>query len=460
MRLLPRIRILLVEDERSLAETLRIALEREGYEVRIAYELYQALNALDEETFHLVVTDMKLPDGEGREILTKVKVVDPGCPVIIMTAYATVGDAVEMMKEGAYHYLTKPFHLEEFKILVRRACEHRQLGEENLRLKARAKSLELPRMIAKSPAMRSVQSLIERAAQVDTTVLILGESGTGKEVIARTIHELSPFRSGPFVPVNCGALPENLVEAELFGYEKGAFTGADSARPGLVEEAEGGTLFLDEIAELPLPAQVKLLRVLQERKVRRLGARREREVHLRFISATNKNLASLVQEGRFREDLYFRLNVLTISVPPLRERQEDLPELVDDILRRLSRKLRLPLPPIAPDVMQALGRYPFPGNVRELENLLERAMILSGGETLMLKHFPEEIRKGTILPATSPIFETFPQGFQIESYLEGVERTLIEKALELSGGVKTRAAEILGITFRQFRYKAKKYGIV
>lgn len=456
----PKVRILLVEDERPLAETLRIALEREGYEVKIAQELTSAMTALDQEGFNLVITDMRLPDGTGREVLTKVKVNDPDCEVIVITAYATVSDAVEMMKEGAYHYLTKPFHLEELKILVRRACERRQLGEENLRLKARRREYELPKIVAKSPAMKKILALIERAAQVDTTVLILGESGTGKEVVARTIHGLSPFQGGPFVPVNCGALPEHLIEAELFGYEKGAFTGADHTHPGLVEEAEGGTLFLDEIAELPLQAQVKLLRLLQERKVRRLGGRREREIHLRFMAATNKNLEALVGDGRFREDLFFRLHVLTIPVPPIRERREDLSELVEDILKRLSKKLRLPLKKIAPEVMDALTNYPFPGNIRELENLLERAMILHPGELLTLKHFPEEIRRSYPVLEPFPLpSESIPSGFDLENYLAQIERSLILKALEQSEGIKSRAAEILGLSFRQFRYKAKKYGV-
>lgn len=452
-----RYRILIVEDEGALAETMRIALVRDGYEVDTAPNKEKGYHLLDQNHYDVVITDMRLPDGSGEELLEKSKILDPGCEVIVITAYATVENAVQMMKQGAYHYLTKPFHLEEMKILVRRACERRELGEENLRLKSRAREDELPPLVTRSPAMQRIMALIERSSQVDTTVLLLGESGVGKEIIARTIHKNSPFRNGPFVAVNCGAIPENLIEAELFGYDKGAFTGADQPKAGLFEEAQGGTLFLDEIGELPLSSQVKLLRVLQERRIRRLGGKREYEIHTRFIAATNKELGRLVRDGRFREDLYFRLNVLAIVVPPLRERREDLPELITSICERLSKKLRIPTPIISEEVSEALSRYPFPGNVRELENLLERALILHRGGPLTLASFPEEIRAPYACPELTHNEAPFPPGFKLEQYLEGIEGMLLKKALAEAQGIRTKAAQLLGLSFRQFRYKAKKH---
>lgn len=450
-------RLLVVDDEPSLRETLDIALRRAGHTVRCAASAPEALEALAASSFDLVITDVRMPDMSGIDLLARIKAVDPAVEVIVATAFARAEDAVEVMKAGAYDYIIKPFNLEELRVLVERALERRQLGFENARLRAALAARQVSGFKAWSPAMRTVAELVGKVAVVDSTVLITGESGVGKEVVAKDIHARSPRCDGPFVAVNCGALPEHLVEAELFGHERGAFTGAERARPGLLEQAHGGTLFLDEIAELPLAAQVKLLRVLQEQRVRRLGSEQEQQLDVRFIAATNRSLEAEVRAGRFREDLFFRLNVVRIEIPPLRERPEDIRELARQLAAEAGARLGVVVDEVEPAVLDQLCRYDFPGNVRELQNLIERAVILSGGGRLTIDTLPRDLREQGPEPPSPG--EELPENFSIDDYLAGIERDLIERAISESGGVKTRAAERLGLSFRQFRYKAKKYGL-
>lgn len=450
--------ILIVDDEASLRETLEMTFAREHYTTVVADSPAAALAVLERESVDLVLTDMRMPGGSGFDVLTAAKQVDANIEVIVMTAFASTEDAVRAMRAGAYDYITKPFHLDELMVLVQRALERRALESENVRLRESLRTATPALVELPSKVMRELAAFVERLSTIDATVLIQGESGTGKEVIARAIHDRGARRDGPFIAVNCGALPESLVEAELFGYERGAFTGADRARAGLIEDADGGTLFLDEIGELTLPAQVKLLRVLQERSVRRLGAQRERKLNVRFIAATNRDLAELVAEGRFREDLYYRLNVMPIVVPPLRERREDIEPLMRHFLRRAAIRLGVRELKIEPATVELLQRYAFPGNVRELENLCERAVILAQGSTIGPSAFPL-VHQSEPSEVAAHMPTTLPEGFSIDAYLEAIERELYERALKQAGGIKTQAAALLGLSFRQFRYKAKKFGL-
>lgn len=456
MTLLTRTTVLIVDDERSMRETLAIALEEEGYEIALAASIDEAFAALRKFDVSVAVTDMRMPGGDGVEFLRQAKLADESIEVILMTAFGTAESAVEAMKLGAYDYLTKPFNLDELKVLIRRALERRTLAQDNIRLRQQVKSKSANiGLVAKSPKMQDIVDVIQRIASRDITVLIAGESGVGKEVIAQTIHASGQRADGPFVPVNCGALPENLVEAELFGYERGAFTGADRSKEGLLEHANGGTMFLDEVGELPLPAQVKLLRVLQEQTVRRLGGSKERKLNIRFISATNRPLEEHVRSGEFREDLFYRLNVFRIDVPPLRERKEDIPELISACCKKIASRLGVEKVIVDPLVSVALSEYAFPGNVRELENILERAMILAQNGQITLELLPVEVRISGATTSESAM-QKIGGGFNLETYLMGIERRYFQEALTQAGGVRTKAAELLGLSFRQFRYKAKK----
>ncbi|MGN7611113.1 sigma-54-dependent transcriptional regulator [Magnetococcales bacterium HHB-1] len=473
--------ILVCDDEKNLLEMLSMALTQEGHKVKTASDGVEAFRILESAALDLVITDLKLPDISGLDILHRAKSLDQSRPVILITAFASTETAVTAMKEGAFDYLEKPFRMEDLFLVVTRALEQMALKKENRQLKKALKSKESVRVsvIGNSPAMRRTLELVKRVSRTEATILITGESGTGKELIAQAIHEESPRKEAAFVPVNCGAIPENLIESELFGHSKGAFSGAVSQRKGVFVEADGGTLFLDEIGEMPLSAQVKLLRVLQEQTVRPVGGTGERKIDVRVLAATNRNLAEEVAEERFREDLYYRINVINLHLPPLRERGEDIPLLVARFIEKSASRYGLSIKHIEPPALDALLRYRFPGNIRELENLIEGAVALATGDSLKLSNLPEHIRRGKssdhslvnavteeLKPeeftgvseiSSSAKKELFPEsGVDLDNVLAETEQRLIQQALEKSGGNKTKAAGMLGLSFRSFRYRLAK----
>ena len=444
-------RVLLVEDEPSFRDVLQIGLAPQGFDTVAAGTLAEARKLLLEESFDAVVSDLRLKDGSGIDLLAWVKERALATPVVIMTAYATTETTVQALNLGAVDFLTKTKNdLHELtKVLkgiftvsaVPPAPELSDIGD----------------LVGVGSTIRKVQALVGKVARADTTVLITGESGTGKEIVARLIHRYSDRAKGPFVPVNCGALPEALLESELFGYEKGAFTGAVGVKRGLFEEAEGGVIFLDEIGEIPLPLQVKLLRVLQERRVRRLGANEERPVDARVIGATNRNLRARAEAGQFRQDLFFRLNILHIELPPLRERQEDLPVLAEHFLTRFCRKLNKPPMTLTEDALEALRRYRFQGNVRELENLMERCVALNAGGPIGRDLFPDNVLIPAV-PAAAQSLDIPRDGFDLEAYLAALKGHFMRQAMDRAEGNKTRAARLLGMGFRAYRYWLQEMG--
>ncbi len=456
-------RILVVDDEPGLREMLGILLRREGYNVVIAPGFARAKEviAATPSPFALVLTDLVMPDGSGLDLLTVAKERTPATEVIVMTAHSTVDVALEAMRRGAYDFVAKPFQNAELRLLVGRALEKSAIVAENARLRARieiAHPADPLEQLGKSPSMRAVADIIRRVAPSRSTILVTGESGTGKERIARAIHAASDRAQKPFLVVNCGALPENLMESELFGHEKGAFTGAAGKHNGLFREADGGTLLLDEIGELPLSLQVKLLRVLQERKVRPVGGTTELAVDVRLVAATNRDVEREVAEGKFRQDLYYRLNIIRIELPPLRARIEDLPSLVDHFVHAFAVETGKQIRGVAPDALRMLLAYSFPGNVRELENALERAVALCAGPLIGLGDLPPAI--GGAATGAAPALLTLPEkGCELDTILAEAERRLILQALERTDGVRTQAAKLLGVTFRSLRYRLVKLGI-
>jgi len=447
-------RLLIVDDERSMREYLEILFSEEGHDVAVAEDAAAALRALEAREHEVVITDLMLGRGSGLDLLKTIKQKRPATEVIVMTAFSTTEAAIQAMKLGAYDYVTKPVKNTELTVLVEKALEKSSLARDNELLRQELSGRgRLDRMVGRSKAMQEVFALVEKVAPSRATVLITGESGTGKELVARAVHARSPRGQGPFVPVNCGAIPEGLIESELFGHVRGAFTGAQEARQGLFNAAHGGTLFLDEIGELPPQLQVKLLRAIQERRIRAVGATDDVEVDARVVAATNLDLTAQVQAGKFREDLYYRLNVIQIRVPPLRERREDVLLLAEHFLRRFAAEHgRGPLS-LSREARRLLDEYSFPGNVRELENLIERAVTLSDGPEVTSFALPAPLRGARLqLPTEGPL----PEGFSIEGYLDGRERELIDRALAQANGVKKDAAALLGLTFRQFRHRYKK----
>jgi two-component system, NtrC family, response regulator AtoC len=449
------VRILVVDDEPGLRHTLTLILEDDGYQVATAEDGELGLKSALAEPPELILCDVRMPRMDGLAFLERYRTAGGTALIIMMSAYGSIDSAIEAMRRGAYDFISKPFNADEVLLTVRKAREREQLRREVTRLRRRVAQLGTSgELIGKSAAMQHVTDLAARVAPYPSTVLITGESGTGKEAIARTVHRQSPRAERPFVAVNCGAIPENLLESELFGHEKGAFTGADRAREGLVEEAEGGTLFLDEIGELPMQLQVKLLRVLQERSLRRVGGSAERAIDVRVLAATARDLAAEVRDSRFREDLFFRINVVQIHVPPLRARTEDIPLLAEHFLLRHADRLGMdPVSP-GPELLRVLARYPWPGNVRELENALERAMILSGGapdETSL----PDHIRQGLL-----PFAVRDDDGdLSVKRRLPALERDLILRALLQTDGNRTRAADLLELSVRALSYKVRDYGL-
>jgi two-component system response regulator PilR (NtrC family) len=452
-------RILVVDDERSMREMLKILLEREGYEAEEAGNGLDALRLFESSPFDLVISDIQMPGLNGIELLERIKRQAPEVPVLMITAFATAEQAVDAIKLGAFHYFTKPFNNDEIRALVRNALEKRALKQENTLLRQDAMSRDgFCGIIGKSPRMRELFSMIQKVAGSLSSVLILGESGTGKELAARAIHTCSARSGKPFVAVNCGAIPETLIESELFGHKKGAFTGAVSDRPGLFEQAEGGTLFLDEIGELPLLLQTKLLRVLQEREFRRIGDSVVRKADVRVLTASNRDLQDQVTSGGFREDLYYRINVVQITMPPLRERIEDIPLLAEHFFRKFCAGTHAG-EIVTPAALKLLMTYPFPGNIRELENIVERSLILDPS-AISENSLPEQVRSGRNTIASPGGEVLIPEGgMQLEPLLEDLEKKYLLKALERTGGAKKKAADLLGMSFRSFRYRLAKFGL-
>jgi len=450
--------ILIVDDEKNYRLVMEALLTKEGYQVLTASSGEESLAVLKEADVDLVVTDMKMPGLDGLQLLGALKERLPDLPIIIMTAYGTVDKAVEAMKKGAFDYITKPFENEQMLLSVARALELSRLVRQNRMLQGQVASrYGFESLVGQSRSMREVYALIEKVAPTKTTVLVDGESGTGKELIARAIHHRSLRRDKPFVSVNCSALTETLLESELFGHEKGAFTGASQTRKGRFELAHGGTLFLDEIAHTSLALQVKLLRVVQEMAFERVGGNRTIEVDVRLIVATNRDLKAEVAEGRFQEDLYYRLNVVHIQLPPLRERPDDIPLLAAHFLQKYSTELGRVGLDFEPEVLEALSSYSWPGNVRELENVVERAVVLASGEGIRPVDLPAELRGAGLSQLDMDSFVS--PGTSLPQALERFEQYLIRLALKKADYVQARAAETLGIGKSLLQYKLKKYGI-
>lgn len=447
--------VLVVDDESSMREVLEVLLGRAGYEVSTAGTLAEAKARLEGDPVDLVISDFRLGRESGLDVL-KAAVRAPGRPeVIIITAYGTAASAVTAMRQGAYDYIAKPFDNDELLLLVERALEKRRLAEENRRLRATVPSAPL---IGKSGAIREVWSLIEKVAPTKSTVLITGESGTGKELVARAIHRASPRAGAPFVAVNCAALGEGVLESELFGHVRGAFTGAHVDRTGILVSAGEGTVLLDEVGELSQGTQAKLLRVLQERRVRPVGSSKEVPFDARVLAATNRDLDAEVKSGRFRQDLLFRLNVIAIHVPPLRARREDIAPLANHFLSQVAQELGRPRLVFSEETMKLLTQFSFSGNVRQLQNIVERAATLSETDVLGPDSLPPAVL-GTGEEAGPPPGFTLTEGFSLERHLDTLERRYLLEALHQAGGVKTRAAELLGLTFRSLRYRLAKHGL-
>jgi len=447
-------RILVVDDEKNYLVVLQALLTEEGYEVLTAPSGARALSLVEDDEPDLLITDMRMPRMSGVELIGQLRESFPQLPVIVMTAYGTVENAVEAMKAGAVDYITKPFENQELLLTVGRALRLNRLMTQNRLLREElGKGRGFDQIVGESRAMKEVYELVDKVAAAKATVLITGESGTGKELIARAIHERSPRAGEPFVAVNCMALTETLLESELFGHEKGAFTGAANRRKGRFELADKGTLFLDEVGEIAQSLQVKLLRVLQEKTFERVGGSQPLTVDVRIVAATNRDLAQAVADGDFREDLFYRLNVVRIDLPPLRERKEDLPALVAHFVQKYAAETGRQPPKVSPDAMRRIYDHAWPGNVRELENALERAVILAGGEVLP-SDLPLEVRPGQEQAPSG-----LPRGMTITEAVEDLEIRMIRRALEASQGVQAHAAEALGITKSNLAYKIKKYGL-
>jgi two-component system response regulator PilR (NtrC family) len=464
----PAARVLVVDDEPSMRQMLSIALRREGYQVSTAQNGETALAALSAGQLDLLITDVRMPEMSGVDLLREAKRIDPGLSVVMMTAYGSKETVLEALRLGATDYVEKTPNLKDELVLrVRKELDRKRLQQENVLLKRTLQSThQFSNIIGASGPMVEVFQLVETIAPTSSTVLITGESGTGKELVARAIHFNSPRKDRPFVALNCGALSETLLDSELFGHVRGAFTGADSNKKGLIEVAEKGTIFLDEIGEMSPVVQVKLLRVLQERTFRRLGGTEEVEADIRIIAATNRDLSKMVEEEKFRQDLYYRINVINVHLPPLRERPEDIPLLAEHFVTKFAKQMGKSVDGISRDAMAVLRRYQWPGNIRELENAIERAIALERASIVM----PESLSvigskmsaEATAVPQAAAAGEPptrLGSGFDLEQHVQDIEREYIAEALRRAGGVKVRAAELLGMSFRSFRYYTKKYNL-
>jgi two-component system response regulator HydG len=447
-------KIMVVDDETEHLKMLDAVLSAEGYEIHLESDGASAIASVKERFFDIVLMDVRMDRVGGIEALKRIKEISPDMPVIMMTAYASVGTAVDALKSGAYDYLTKPLDIDELKILVKKTLRHHQLEQENIYLKERLKDrYDFSGIIGQSPAMRELFDIMALVAPSDATLLITGESGTGKELIANAVHQNSPRRDEPLIKVNCAALPETLLESELFGHEKGAFTGAFKNKKGRFHLAHKGSIFLDEIAEMAPTTQVKILRVLQEREFEPLGSQHTVKVDTRVITATNKDLEEEIGKGRFREDLYFRINVVTLKVPPLRSRREDILLLADFFLKKYTTENRHLVKGFVPRATDLLMRYEWPGNVRELENVVERAVIMARGDMITPDDFPETLLSPENDEQASPVDPRAGRS------LKEVEKEMILRTLEMTGGNRTHASGILGISRRTLQLKLKEYGI-
>ncbi|PIE35547.1 Fis family transcriptional regulator [candidate division KSB3 bacterium] len=453
-------KILIVDDEQSMRDVLSIMLKKEGYAITTVEDGQEACQAIDEDIYDLVITDIKMPGMSGLDVQRYVKQVSPETLVLVITAFSSTDDAVLAIKQGALDYITKPFDIEKIKLVIRNALDRKKLHEEHTFYKRQYNHrFNAKNIVGESAAITQIFSMIERISSSKSTVLVTGESGTGKELIARAIHQNSPRHEQPFVAVNCGAIPENLLESELFGYMKGAFTGAVSNKMGLFELADNGTLFLDEVGELPLLIQVKLLRVLQEKQFKRVGGTKDISVDVRIVAATNRDLGKMVEEQTFRGDLYYRLNVIPIHIPALRERQEDIPLLATYFLEKYNQEIGKRFTHVSDEALRKLMAYEWPGNIRELENMIERAVALETEPIIQLTSLPHVAQKGTnpflsVIPDDIP-----PEGIDLEHLVDELEKDLLVKALEKSGWVKKRAAKLLNLSFRSFRYRLDKFAI-
>ncbi len=455
-------RVLVVDDERSMRELLSIVLRRDGYDVLIAEDGATAVELLKRERVDILITDIQMPRMNGVDLLREAKRIAPDIVSIVMTAFASTETAVEALRLGAADYVHKsPNAASELRLRVGRELERKRLQQENVLLKrAMRTSHQFANIIGASPPMLALFQLVETIAPTSSTVLITGESGTGKELVARAIHVNTPRRERPFVALNCGALSETLLDSELFGHMRGAYTGADSNKKGLIEVAEKGTIFLDEIGEMSPVVQVKLLRVLQERKFRRLGGTEEIDADIRILAATNRDLSKMVADGTFREDLFYRINVIPLRLPSLRERIDDIPLLAEHFVARFAEQMGKPITGISGAAVARLKLHGWPGNIRELENAMERAVALEQSPTILIESLPESLanREPEAAPVAAP--EAFPDaGFDLERHVQDIEREYIAEALRRAGGVKVKAAELLGMSFRSFRYYTKKYNL-
>jgi two-component system response regulator AtoC len=458
-------RVLIVDDEQNLRHMLQTLLKREGYEPVGVSSVEGALMELEDRPYDIVITDLRMPGQSGMDLVDEIRQRNMDTTVVVMTAYGSRDIAIEAMKRGAYDYISKPFEADELVLLLRKAEERERLFRENQSLHKQIRSggqepeTGLGELVAHSRQMLDMFRTVRKIAEFKTTVLIDGESGTGKELIARAIHRLSPRSGGPFIAVNCGAIPDTLLESELFGHRKGAFTDANRDRKGLFEEASNGTLFLDEIGELPIGLQVKLLRVLQEGEVRRLGDSQDIKVDVRVVAATARDLSAEVGRGAFREDLFYRLNVFALHLPALRERREDIPLLIDHFLARMNARMGLAVTGTSPEAMRVLIEYDWPGNVRELENSIERAIVLCEGSQIEVDALPERLRRTSAAKTATPPGEPEDDDLSIKRASRRSEEALIRRALQKTRGNRTRAAELLEISHRALLYKIKEYGI-
>ncbi len=451
--------ILVVDDEKSLRDFLTIMLENEGYEVQTASSGEKAVKLVQESAFDLVITDFRMKGANGIEVLEAVKVYNPAIPVLLMTAYASAETAVEAMKKGAYDYISKPFQIEDLQLIIKNAIERKTLSDENQYLKSALNDkYGFTNFIGKSSAMNRVFKLIEKVAVSNATVLIGGESGTGKELVAKAIHFNGSRKNYPFISINCGAVPENLLESELFGYEKGAFTSADATKVGLMESANKGSFFLDEVGEAPLSIQVKLLRVLQEKEIMRVGGSKTIGIDLRIIAASNLDLTKAVKNKTFREDLYYRLNVIPIELPPLRERKEDIPLLVDHFIKKYNEERQgdNKIQGVHPDVLSLMENYSWPGNVRELENVIERAVVLETSDVIQESSLPSGI-SGKKESTSDMVIPPNDQPVDLEKTLDQIEKKMLLGALDQSNGIINKAAKQLNLSFRSMRYRIQKH---
>ena len=450
-------KILVIDDEKSITDLLSVVLTKEGYSVSTSLSSTKALDMIDKEEYDLILSDIRLPQMSGMKVLKYVKEKKPDIPMSMITAYGTIHQAVEAFKEGAIDYIVKPFDVNELKFVVAQGLEKRKLRAENIQLKKELKEkYSFENMIGKSKEMQEIYNLIEKIAGSDSTVLISGESGTGKEIAARAIHFLSLRKDKPFVSLNCGALPESLLESELFGHTRGAFTGAVANKKGMFEAAEKGTIFLDETGDMSQATQIKLLRTLQDKKIRRVGGTEEFAVDVRIIGATNQDLKQSILEGKFREDLYYRLNVISFEMPPLRKRKDDIPLLVTHFLQKYCQKMGRKVKRLTPEVISVFEAYPWPGNVRELENVIERIVAIEERETITRKSLPMEL----LNPHKKTDEDYFIEpGFNLNQTLDDIAKKYVQQALTMSVGRLKETAAMLGINYRSLRYLIEKYDL-